>query len=396
MNPFRQEIPIDMMRGNQAQCMLQYGRIFSVTRVPLYHCDNVVQADPSQIHHIVVIVRDQVYKLPVYKEIGKNIWQALSTDEIEQGLLDIVHHVDGLKAPSAPIPLFTSWYRDGWTMARNHLVSIDPKTNRDHLNTIESALFAVALDDHSNGIDSPSFTKTAMCGNQGLGNGHNRWYDKSFTMIVENNGACCFSGEHSPVDALIVSLIFDYMLQEPVTGTLSPDWIQTGPARNAQHLNFVSDATISSYLEQAQKQADETAAFSDSDVLVFKDYGMQWIKKSGRVPPDAYLQMALQLAYYRLMGTITPVYETASTRKYLCGRTETIRSTSADSKAFLEAFDNATMSVRREKEREKEKKKPTFILFRQKKNMIYYQRQPTAIVNIHRLPATVTAVTDIY
>jgi len=44
-------------------------------------------------------------------------------------------------------------------------------------------------------------------------------------------------------------------------------------------------------------------------------------------------------------GNITPVYETASTRKYLHGRTETCRSLSSESAVFVESFDNEKMNV---------------------------------------------------
>jgi carnitine O-acetyltransferase len=64
--------------------MWQYSRIFSVTRIPLYHCDELVQADAREVRHIAVLLRDQIYKLNVYKEIKKDIWVMLTVDEIER------------------------------------------------------------------------------------------------------------------------------------------------------------------------------------------------------------------------------------------------------------------------------------------------------------------------
>jgi hypothetical protein len=58
---------------------------------------------------------------------------------------------------------------------------------------------------------------------------------------------------------------------------------------------------------------------------------------AGKLSPDGYIQMALQLAYRRLHGKGTPTYETASTRLFLHGRTDTIRTYSADSQKFTEA-----------------------------------------------------------
>lgn len=268
--------------------------------------------------------------------------------------MTLISHVENLSQQnqlSPAISVLSSWQRDNWAVARNHLLAMDSQLHRANLNTIESALFAVALDDHSNGIDNASWTKTMFCGHQGLGNGHNRWFDKSFTLVVENNGMCGFSGEHSPVDALTVSYIFDYMLQQPVTGLKTHQFIypKKGQQQRADyvqfdHMKFKTDGTLNRYMKEAQITADATAALSDSSVLVFKEYGTDWIKKTGRVPPDAFYQMVLQLAYYRVHHKVTPTYETAATRKYLRGRTETIRTLSVDSKAFVEGFENKQLS----------------------------------------------------
>jgi len=53
----------------------------------------------------------------------------------------------------------------------------------------------------------------------------------------------------------------------------------------------------------------------------YTGYGKNLIKKF-KMSPDAYAQMAIQLAYYRLKGTVRATYESAQTRKFLAGRTE--------------------------------------------------------------------------
>lgn len=55
--------------------------------------------------------------------------------------------------------------------------------------------------------------------------------------------------------------------------------------------------------------------------------------------------MVLQLAYYRHYGTWTPTYESASTRLFLGGRTETVRSCSVDSVAFVKGFESKAADV---------------------------------------------------
>jgi carnitine O-acetyltransferase len=64
-----------------------------------------------------------------------------------------------------------------------------------------------------------------------------------------------------------------------------------------------------------------------------------------RTSPDATVQMALQLAFYRIHGRPCPTYESASTRLFLHGRTETVRSCSIESLAFTKGFDDPSVSV---------------------------------------------------
>jgi carnitine O-acetyltransferase len=66
----------------------------------------------------------------------------------------------------------------------------------------------------------------------------------------------------------------------------------------------------------------------------FQGYGASFIKKAG-FSPDAYVQMAMQLATYRLWGEQGGTYEASQVRPFLHGRTETTRSVSPESEAFV-------------------------------------------------------------
>ncbi|KAI8340703.1 acyltransferase ChoActase/COT/CPT [Chlamydoabsidia padenii] len=330
-----QTLPVETVRGKPL-CMWQYSRFLCTTRVPLPYCDALVQANLSDIYHIAVLACDQVYTLKVFELVdGKK--KRLSIDQLEKGLLAIISHAS--KNTQKCIPLLTSWDRDNWAKARNHLLTVDPVGNRKSLSAIETALFAVCLDDYSH----ERWSQTGFCGQQNRGQGHNRWFDKSLSIVVENNGKAFIAGEHSPVDALTVSYMWDHMLRTPV-----PEPRTAAPAPtcsdSVEALTWTTDQTMDVYLQQAQHCADATSARSDASVTIFNEYGTDWIKQVGKVPPDAFYQMVLQLAYFRAHKTVTATYETASTRKYLCGRTETIRSCSIDSKNFVEAFDDPLKS----------------------------------------------------
>lgn len=86
----------------------------------------------------------------------------------------------------------------------------------------------------------------------------------------------------------------------------------------------------------------------DIAMLDFQGYGKGQMKKF-KCSPDGWAQMAIQLAYYRMFGEPCATYESAQTRKFKLGRTETIRSASVDSKAFCEIMEDpkSTVSVSR-------------------------------------------------
>jgi hypothetical protein len=56
--------------------------------------------------------------------------------------------------------------------------------------------------------------------------------------------------------------------------------------------------------------------------------------------------MALQLAWYKTRGEFTATYETALTRMFARGRTETIRTLTVDSRAWVLSMVDRATSVR--------------------------------------------------
>jgi len=78
-------------------------------------------------------------------------------------------------------------------------------------------------------------------------------------------------------------------------------------------------------------------------MVKFEGYGKN-VMKAHKASPDAWAQMVKQLAFYRLNGRPPVVYESCQTRKFLLGRTEVIRSSSPESKAFCEAMMSSSSS----------------------------------------------------
>ena len=79
-------------------------------------------------------------------------------------------------------------------------------------------------------------------------------------------------------------------------------------------------------------------------VLKHAAFGKGFIKTC-KVSPDAFIQMALQLAYFRDFGKFSLTYEASMTRLYREGRTETVRSCSIESCAWVRAMEDEKVST---------------------------------------------------
>ena len=73
---------------------------------------------------------------------------------------------------------------------RQHLLQLDP-LNKQSLETIQSALFAVCLENFSTSDDVDASHRVFF---HGL-NGRNRWFDKALSFVFMNNGRAGCSGE---------------------------------------------------------------------------------------------------------------------------------------------------------------------------------------------------------
>ena len=79
----------------------------------------------------------------------------------------------------------------------------------------------------------------------------------------------------------------------------------------------------------------------------FTDYGSEWIKKN-RMSPDCFVQLALQIVFYKLYGKLTSTYESASLRRFRGGRVDNIRSNTVEAlllaRAMCGELPNTTVS----------------------------------------------------
>lgn len=82
----------------------------------------------------------------------------------------------------------------------------------------------------------------------------------------------------------------------------------------------------------------------DHKLVLHDAFGKGFIKTC-RVSPDAYIQLALQLAFYRDFGKFSLTYEACMTRLYREGRTETVRPCTIESAAWVRSMENSKSSA---------------------------------------------------
>lgn len=111
-----------------------------------------------------------------------------------------------------PLGVLTAENRDTWADVREHLMQ---SHNEAALDTIDSALFVVSLDDKEYTGSSITENPVPVVQNMlhGDSNGlNNRWFDKSFSLIVCKDGNAGINFEHSWGDGMcnIIDLLTEH------------------------------------------------------------------------------------------------------------------------------------------------------------------------------------------
>uniref|UniRef100_A0A671RCQ3 Carnitine O-palmitoyltransferase 1, liver isoform-like n=1 Tax=Sinocyclocheilus anshuiensis TaxID=1608454 RepID=A0A671RCQ3_9TELE len=235
-------------------------------------------------------------------------------------------------------------YHIPWAKARSQFFSRGK--NKQSLDAVEKAAFFVSLDDTEQRYDPENPVQSLDSYGKSLLHGkcHDRWFDKSFNLIVFKNGTMGLNAEHSWADAPVVSHLWEHVLSsDPVRlgytedghckGNPHPNLL--GPQRLQWDIPEECQAVISSSLKVAKALADDV----DMHIIPFNDFGKGLIKKC-KTSPDGFIQIALQLAHFRDKGKFCLTYEASMTRLFREGRTETVRSCTTQTCDFVRAMMN--------------------------------------------------------
>ena len=302
--------------------MEAYQWMFNACRVPGKSVDYPVKYSHQDHKYIIVVRKNQFFKLPY--EIGG---QQLNASELEKQFKRIYRAA--IRKPA--VGALTVQNRDMWYSARDELLRAHP-ANASILDAIQASAFLVCLDDAS------PITLEERAHQYWHGDGQNRWFDKPLEFIINDNGTSGFIGEHSMMDGTPTHRLNDYanMMIFSYKLDLSESTVRSDLAEPVA-LKFHVNDNVNKAIHRAVADHEALIAQHELKVQAYQGYGKGLIKKF-KCSPDAYVQMIIQLAYHKMYGTSRPTYESAATRRFQQGRTETCRSVSDESVAFCTAM----------------------------------------------------------
>ncbi|KAM9743733.1 carnitine O-acetyltransferase [Menidia menidia] len=325
-------LPVEYLSGKPL-CMDQYYQILSSCRVPGPKRDTVLHYSTGQKPptHITVVHNFQFFVLDVYNSDGT----PLTVDQIYMQLEKIWN--SSLQSNKEPIGILTSQHRNTWGKAYNNLMK--DRTNKESVRAIQKSIFTVCLDAPMPRVSDELYLSRVagqmLHGGGPRRNSGNRWFDKTLQFIIGEDGTCGLVYEHAPAEGPPIVYLIDYV----VNYVRKTDVVRSPmvPLPMPQKLRFNITPEIKRDIENAKQNMNMMVQDLDVKVLVFSHFGKN-VPKLHKLSPDAFVQMALQLAYFRMYSICCSIYESASLRMFKYGRTDVIRSTTVDSLQFIEAM----------------------------------------------------------
>ncbi|OXU29095.1 hypothetical protein TSAR_004262 [Trichomalopsis sarcophagae] len=319
--------------------MQPYAMILGTHRQPNKGIDKLLHTDDSK--HIIIMSNNNFFKLQLSDNINE-----------EQLIATIKDIAERSRTPGKPVGILTGNHRDIW--ADDHLRLKILGSNSKILNDIETALFALCLDKElpkelfkNKNVESV-YALESLTGCNSSINAANRWHDKTVQYILSYDGFIGMQYEHSPCEGLPISVLHDHVLNYVKNKKSEKIKIPTNFPK-AELLQFQLDASLENAIEKATFAVDKLSQDIDMECFMFDEFGANEIKKC-KLSPDSFIQIAMQITFYKLHQKPPAHYESAALRRFKNARTECIRSTSNESVHFAKLMANGNASVNAKKE----------------------------------------------
>jgi carnitine O-acetyltransferase len=329
-----ERIPPVVQHG-RALSMEQNRFLFSATRIPRPVQDTVRTPysqgwpGPSRERHIVVFFRESMFRMDVIGVHGR----PYTVDDLAAGLRTVMADPATADAPCASIGHLTTKPRAEWAESRHALLGRH-RRNAEMLDAIETALFCLCLEETAP-RDALEACEQLLHGDSG-----NRWFDKAISLIVFGDGTAGINVEHSRLDGTTIVNFVDMLLGRSAEEHSRQSGAQSQGVPAFEAIEFELDADLQADVRAAAASFAAYAANTATAVLSFEDFGGVRAKQL-RISPDAFVQMAFQLAHKRARGFVGATYESIATRHFRHGRTEAMRVVTPEVIRFVNTMDDA-------------------------------------------------------
>ncbi|KHN77714.1 Carnitine O-palmitoyltransferase 1, liver isoform [Toxocara canis] len=331
--------------GKGLMCAEHFKKYYTTVRIPGERVDTLRSRFLSR--HFVLYHKGCYYKVDAFDENNQLYSIEHLTDVINELLARKDEPIDGEEYVAA----LTTDSREKWCENRKRFF-LENAINKRTLEAIESSITFGSLEDFdvlSSIKGDPElldqFDKFML-----LGNGKNIWADKSVCFSISRNARWGGTNEHSIGDAIdcdmfLENYVFmDYCLSHDPTNaaklgrpSATSANLYKQDTKKIERLKFEINEEMKSEIMRCYSDYKPRAEDVDVALMCFTEFGKGLIKK-GNVSPDGFIQMAIQLAQYKDQRKFVHTYESASTRLFANSRTETLRSVTKESCAFVRAM----------------------------------------------------------
>lgn len=295
--------------------------------------------DASQRNdHIVILLDNHFFKVPVYKVDGSR----LSVDELIETFLTCSRKT--FNAPKIPLSENVCFYnglsRPIWTPVQEKLTKDHPEFFRD----LDTALFVMSFDNHT--YKDPRRMQVRQFAQSKLP--INRYFDKTLSFVIANNGTAGALIKTAGADAEITDALFNYMTKHepPYYGDVKSDSDVPLPetpeitVRVKKGTALTEDAA--EFIKNDMKSIWKRTSFSSTSLPYL---GKKYIREVvGLERVDAFVNIAIALAYSRVFGKVPTLYHRNATSERPMNKYPEIVPYNEYLSDLVKSFDDATVS----------------------------------------------------
>jgi carnitine O-acetyltransferase len=253
-------------------------------------------------------------------------------DDLMAGVRAVMKAGANQAATDTSVGHLTTKARAEWATSRQALLACSPR-NADALDDVETALFCLCLEDF------PPADHHEACDHLLHGYSGSRWFDKSVSLIVFEDGSAGINLEHCGLDGTTILSLVEMLLATPAEEHSVQSGARSQGLPAVRAIEFVLDDALRADVRAAADSFAAYAADNATCTVSFADFGANRAKQLG-VSPDGFVQMAYQLAHKRAKGFVGATYESIATRQYRNGRTEAMRVVTPEVVRFAAVMDD--------------------------------------------------------